>query len=210
MAWCDVSTLTRRTIATIDGQLVDVWTVTHKDGVFRVDTIAHSLALKCRYGGQTSDANGNPVLYSVAEHCVLVEKIVEERTRWMMSTAMTNHHRLMLRREALVHDADEALLYDILAPHKKEPTFDAYRELESRLARELRLWFGVSIVESATVKDIDIEIRGTERRDLMGNRQMQWETAPPIEGIQCGTMTPLQAKTAWLAKFRELWPDFKE
>lgn len=201
---------TRRTIATIDGQLVDVWTVTHADGVFRVNTIAHSLALKCRYGGQTSNQDGDPVLYSVAEHCVLVERIVEERTRWMLSTAMTSHHRLMLRREALIHDADEALLYDILAPHKHEPTFDAYRALEARLQRELRLWFGVPIVESATVKDIDVEIRGTERRDLMGNQQMRWDTAPPIDGIQCGTMSPKEAKAAWLAKFRELFPTFQE
>jgi hypothetical protein len=70
----------------------------------------------------------------------------------------------------------------------------------------------VPIHESRIVKDIDVEIRGTEARQLFRKIPPEWEAklAPVIPGIQCGTMSPIEAKTAWLAKFRELWPDFRE
>jgi hypothetical protein len=188
-----MSDIVRRSIAVFDGQLVDPFTVTHLDGVFRIETIAHALSMLCRYGGHVSR------FYSVAEHCLLVEHIAESRGL---------HHQL--RREALVHDAAEAYIVDLPAPFKRMQEMAHYRAADERISTELRLWFGLRSAESATVKDIDVEIRGTERRDLMGNRQMQWETAPPIDGIQCGTMSPIEAKVAWIAKFRELWPDFKE
>jgi hypothetical protein len=192
--------IVRRSIAVHDGQLVDPFTVTHIDGVFRIETIAHALSMLCRYGGHVSS------FYSVAEHCLLVERIAEERTMFVYEGESRNQ----LRREALVHDAAEAYLIDLPAPFKRMQEMTHYRAAEERLAYELRSWFGLRATETAFVKDIDVEIRGTERRDLMGNRQMQWETAPPIDGIQCGTMSPIEAKVAWLAKFWELFPNFKE
>lgn len=199
----------KQCIAVFDGQLVNPFTVTHRDGVFRVETIAHALSLDNRYGGHTSDAHGGPIGYSVAEHCLLVEHIVDCR---LLCGPWSPAKRLALRREALVHDATEAYLRDMLAPVKHDASMSAYRDVESRLDVELRLWFGVPVIESQFVKDIDIELRGTEVRQLFRETPAEWEAilAPPIPGIQCGTMMPWQAKRAWLAKFRELWPGFVE
>lgn len=204
-----MSDIARRKIAVHDGQLVDVFTVTHLDGVFRLDTIAHALCLDNRYGGHTSDVNGNPLAYSTAEHCLNVERVVDWRTSEVISLPAT---RLKLRREALIHDAPEAYLRDVLAPIKHDAAMAPYRDVEKRLTVELRLWFGLLQNESEFVKAIDVEIRGTEARQLFRKIHPEWEAklAPVIPGIQCGTMSPIEAKMAWLAKFRELWPDFRE
>lgn len=198
-----MSDIVRRSIAVFDGQLVDPFTVTHLDGVFRVETIAHALSMLCRYGGHVSS------FYSVAEHCLLVERIIDMRTQEYHNASSL---RLALRREALVHDAAEAYLIDLPAPFKRLHDMAHYRAADARLSSEFRLWFGLHAVESAMVKDIDVEIRGTEARQLFRVIHPEWEAnlAPVIPGIQCGTMSPIEAKVAWLAKFRELWPDFKE
>lgn len=206
--------IVRRKIAVFDGQLVDPFTVTHLDGVFRIETIAHALCLDNRYGGHTSDVNGNPLAYSTAEHCLHVERIVSTRvSQWVdPQREMQPKQVLRLRREALIHDAPEAYLRDVLAPIKHSDEMAAYRDVEDRLDVEMRLWFGVPIHRSQFVKNIDVELRGTEARQLFRKIPPEWEAklAPVIPGIQCGTMSPLQAKMAWLAKFRELWPDFVE
>lgn len=195
-------------IAVADGQLVNPFTFTHRSGVFRLDTIAHSMALTNRYGGHTHDVNGNPIAYSVAEHCLLVERIVEERTMFVLS----GRDRMVVRRKALVHDTPEAYLGDMVAPFKRTPEMWFYRAHDMRLTKELLLWFGLDGEESPFVKAIDVEIRGTERAQLLPNCNglTEWKTAPPIPGIQCGTMSPIEAKAAWLAKFWELFPNFKE
>jgi hypothetical protein len=204
-----MSDIVRRSIAVFDGQLVDPFTVTHLDGVFRIETIAHAMCLDNRYGGHTSDIAGNPLALSTAEHCLNVEHITEMRTQWMASSPTM---RLMLRRDALTHDAAEAYLRDVLAPIKHSHEMAPYRLVEARLTREMRRWFQLPIAESAFVKDIDVEIRGTEARQLFRVIPPEWEAnlAPVIPGIQCGTMSPIEAKTAWLAKFWELFPNFKE
>jgi hypothetical protein len=65
--------------------------------------IAHALSLICRYGGHSSR------FYSVAEHCVL------------MSHAVAPEHALW----ALLHDATEAYLGDMIRPLKRSGRFTA-------------------------------------------------------------------------------------
>lgn len=189
-----------RTIAVRDGQLFDPFSVTAQDGAFRVATIAHALGNLCRYGGHTSR------FYSVAEHCLLVESVIDLR---LLCGPWNPGLRLALRREALVHDASEAYLIDLPAPFKRMPELEFYRLAEKRLESELRKWFGLAPIESATIKDLDVEIRGTERVWLFPDIDA-WKTAEPIQGIECGTMSPTQARDAWLAKFSELWPEWRE
>jgi hypothetical protein len=197
------SDIVRRKIAVFDGQLVDPFTVTHLDGVFRIETIAHAMSMLCRYGGHVSR------FYSVAEHCLLVESVVERRINDMPSI---DRLRLCMRRYALIHDASEAYLIDLPAPLKHMDTMREYREVEARLLWELRQWFGVCGSDYEFVTNIDVEIRGTEARQLFRVIPPKWEAklAPVIPGIQCGTMSPIEAKTAWLAKFRELWFNWKD
>lgn len=82
-------------------------------GLIRIEDIAHSLSMQCRYTGHTSR------FYSVAEHSLILAK--EFHTGW--------HYRLV----ALLHDAAEAYLSDIPRPLKRLPEFAFYREAEDRL-----------------------------------------------------------------------------
>jgi hypothetical protein len=188
-------------IAVFDGQIVDPFTVTHADGVFRIETIAHALARTCRYGGHTSR------FYSVAEHCLLVERVV--RARSAHATRMSPAARVQAWRDALVHDAAEAYLHDVPAPLKKQPAFAAYVALEERLTSELRLWFCLPAHQSGLVQQVDVEIRATEMAQLMPYVELR-EKVEPIQSIICGTMSVDEAQSAWLQRFHELFPVWRD
>ena len=181
------------TIGTSNGRLFNPFTTTAKDGLFNIRVIANALGNQCRYAGQTSRH------YSVAEHCLLVERVVRER----FMPFSTNFN---VCRWALVHDAEEAYLPDLPAPYKKKAEMRWYRDAGARLMAEIAVWLGLEGEEPALVKQVDIEIRGTERHWLFPPCP-EWETSPPIPGIVCGVMSPDGAREAWLARFFELWPE---
>jgi hypothetical protein len=192
MVWEDMNMqeidIVRNTIATSGGKLIDPFTMKANDGLFDIVEIAHALANQCRYSGHTRRH------YSVAEHSLLVERVVAARgcgpkeQQW-----------------ALVHDAEEAYLLDLPSPIKQRPEMAAYRAAGKRLMSEIVTWLGLEGEEPAIVKDVDVELRGTERAWLFPQIE-NWDTRPVIPGIACGVMTPEGARVAWLARFHELWP----
>lgn len=96
-------------IETFTGRFVDV--LNPKPETIVMDDIAHALAMTCRYGGHISK------FYSVAEHCVLVTRLV----KWMLEHDDTPHtadYKRVQMANALLHDASEAYLGDVVAPLK--------------------------------------------------------------------------------------------
>lgn len=186
------------TIATSNGRLFNPFTVRAEDGAFDIHVIAHALSMQCRYAGHTSR------FYSVAEHALLVERIVY-RTAWEEGFDEATWTRLC--RWALVHDAEEAYLPDMPAPYKHRPEMAFYREAGARLMGEIAQWLGLEGPEPDLVKSVDVEIRGTERAWLFPPID-GWKTEPPRSGLVCGVMTPEGARAAWLARFFELWPEW--
>jgi len=83
--------------------------------------ICHRLSQQCRYAG------GTPVFYSVAEHCLNLDKYFDSRDPRMPRADDTPEMHIA----ALLHDAAEAYLGDFIAPIKHSPTGLGYRELES-------------------------------------------------------------------------------
>lgn len=94
-----------------------------------IDDIAHGLARVARWNGQTV---GNHA-FSVAQHCVVVEEICHQ-----IDPNLSPGHRLT----ALLHDAPEYVIGDMISPFKSALGLD-YRKFEDRLEAAIHLRFGL-------------------------------------------------------------------
>jgi hypothetical protein len=115
-------------------------------GVVCVEDVAHSLSLRCRYGGHCRP------FYSVAEHCVRGAALVSAEAR----------------QEFLLHDAAEAYLADVPRPLKRAPEMRWYRVLERGWEEAIASALGLRREHAGEVRLADSVMLATERRDLMG------------------------------------------
>ena len=96
--------------------------------------IAHGLARVARWNGQTSGAH----IFSVAQHTLLVEAVLREQ----MPRA-----DIRLRLAALLHDAPEYVIGDMISPFKAVLGGD-YKAVEKRLLSAIHIRFGLPPVLS--------------------------------------------------------------
>jgi uncharacterized protein len=94
-----------------------------------IEDIAHGLARVARWNGQTLGAHA----FSVAEHCLLVETIAGA-----LSPGIDRRFRLA----ALIHDAPEYVIGDLISPFKAALSLD-YKAFETRLLAAIHIRFGV-------------------------------------------------------------------
>jgi 5'-nucleotidase len=95
-----------------------------------IEDIAHGLARVARWNGQTSGAYA----FSVAEHSLLVERIVAE-----LGPKLSPEFKLA----ALMHDAPEYVVGDLISPFKAALSLD-YRAFEAKLLNAIHVRFGVT------------------------------------------------------------------
>jgi uncharacterized protein len=93
-----------------------------------MEDIAHGLARVARWNGQTEGAH----IFSVAQHCLLVETIARQRAR------LDRQGRLA----ALLHDAPEYVIGDMISPFKAV-IGDNYKAVEARLLVAIHIRFGL-------------------------------------------------------------------
>ena len=126
--------------------------------------IARGMSMLCRYGGQVQR------FYSVAEHSVRVARRVWELTG-----------DVQLARKAAVHDATEGLgLVDVPTPVKSGWRMWPYRRAEKRAARVISMALGVMEHEPPEVRAADVELRGTEARQLKSPVHPEWRLPPAL------------------------------
>jgi hypothetical protein len=94
-----------------------------------IEDIAHGLARVARWNGQTKGAHA----FSVAQHCLLVERLVAQM---QLGTGK------VVRRAALLHDAAEYVVGDLISPFKAAVGLD-YKEFELRLNAAIHMRFGL-------------------------------------------------------------------
>ena len=94
-----------------------------------IEDIAHGLARVARWNGQTK----GPHAFSVAQHCTLVAEIALQ-----LDPSMTRAARLT----ALLHDAPEYVIGDMISPFKAALGLD-YKAFEQRLLAAIHLRFGL-------------------------------------------------------------------
>lgn len=147
-----------------------------------IEDIAHSLAMQCRFNGHCK------TFYSVAEHSVVMSHFVSTKEAALY---------------ALLHDAAEAYIGDIITPLKT----DAMRAMEAKIIEAILDRFGIRVSEitKAEVKKADLRMMVTEKEQLMRSGH-NWE---PLEGVRsyCTALqswTPVEAKDRFLKRFIEL------
>ncbi len=94
-----------------------------------IEDIAHGLARVARWNGQTCGAHA----FSVAQHCVLVETIASR-----LNPRLDRKWRLA----ALLHDAPEYVIGDMISPFKAALGLD-YKAFEHRLMAAIHIRYGL-------------------------------------------------------------------
>lgn len=175
--------------------------------------IAHALSLLCRFGGHVDR------FYSVAEHCVLMSRWVEQWAH-RAPQGFTGEEIRLLALEALVHDATEAFVVDVPRPLKQ--SLPEYRAIEDRVAVAVWKRFGLPVhvrrtlvagfviefaVESLVVKGADARILLDERNALMAATRHRWaqDDLEPL-GVTVDGWAPAVAERMYLARLASLTP----
>jgi hypothetical protein len=103
-----------------------------------IEDIAHGLARVARWNGQTTGENA----FSVAQHSFVVEEIAAH-----IQPTLAPRWRLA----ALLHDAPEYVIGDMISPFKTALGLD-YRTFEERLETAINLRFGLPARLPAEIK----------------------------------------------------------
>ena len=123
-----------------------------------ISDIAHGLSFVARWNGQTV----GEFPYSVAEHSLLVEKILRLQDPRASAEA---------RLSALLHDAAEYVIGDLISP-VKNALGGEYLELEERITAAVRLRFGMAMEpperQRRAIKKADRMSAWLEARQIAG------------------------------------------
>jgi len=164
------------------------WMQTYTGGAFwpldprpeevRIEDISHALSKICRYGGQTTR------FYSVAEHCVHIARCAPDD----------------MKLEALMHDASEAYLCDIIRPIKSH--LSNYLDIERGLEEVIAKRFNLRWPWAPEVKRLDTAILADERDQVMAPPPMPWpQTTEPALGVELQFWTPQKAEYEFTVAF---------
>ena len=142
-------------------------------GQVRLLDIAHSLAHQCRFNGACTR------FYSVAEHSVFVALNVPARDR----------------PHALLHDAAEAYVGDLVRPLKR--VLPDFAVLEQRVWRAICERFNIAPELPASVIAADDRMLATERAQIMSHGTHAWADAAPYP-LRLQLYEPPRAKQVFL------------
>ena len=166
-----------------------------------IEDIAHGLARVARWNGQTI----GDYPYSVAEHCLLVETILRR-----LKPKATPVERLA----ALLHDAPEYVIGDMISPFKAAIGLD-YKDFEDRLAAAVHIRFSLPPDLPPTlaklVKRADRLSAWFEATQLAGFSEAEaakYFPRPRFDGagdIRLKPQSTNAAKRAYLGRFRQLY-----
>lgn len=161
----------------------------------RIEDIAHSLSLQCRFGGHIVRH------YSVAEHC------------WRGSFYFPEPKRAL---RFLMHDSPEAYCIDLPRPLKRGTGLFGwlYRRIEKRIETAICLRFNIFNLGTPDIKAIDNRMLTTEKRDLRIAAVSNWETDaaeyPPLDE-RIEPVSPAAAEYLFITRFHDLqkqiWSD---
>jgi len=171
------------------------WPLDPRADEVHIDDIAQALSNVCRFGGRCSE------FYSVAQHSVWVARYVELR----------RPGRPLLALHALLHDAAEAYLGDVVRPLKpammvrRSGLDEPFAVTEWRVMRAIYAHLNLvppDTVDCGAIKFADNVALATEARDLMGDPR--WPELPEPVREHLDFLSPRAARTQFLREFERL------
>jgi 5'-deoxynucleotidase YfbR-like HD superfamily hydrolase len=163
-----------------------------------IEDIAHGLARVARWNGQTTGAHA----FSVAQHSMVVEEVCRK-----LSPSWDKKRRLM----ALLHDAPEYVIGDMISPFKAALGLD-YKSFEAKLEAAIHVRFGLPVhptpAVKAVIKRADIICAYFEAVQLAGFTEAEAKRffGSPPRGMKL-LLKPLptaEVQEAFLKRFRTL------
>ncbi len=170
---------------TATGKLFDI--LAFDQFAITLEDVAHGLSNVCRFGGHVRE------FYSVAQHSVLVSELCDTADAQI----------------GLLHDATEAYLGDVIAPLKRQPGMEWYRNVEAKMTIAVAARFGLPTMETPSVELADRIAVFLEMRDLMAGDPIKYGrkiARPDLSVLNriVVSLSPAAAKAAFLNRAREL------
>lgn len=159
--------------------------------VFNLADMAHAISMQCRFTGHCHK------FYSVAEHSLLVSRIMDE-------------YQLGDPFEGLMHDGTEAYLSDIAAPWKA--MLPDYKRIEAELEVKMRGHFDLPPKITDGCKKADWLALFVEARQLITTGARDWIAPPGIKelaakiDISLVGFGPEEGRRRFLNRFAHLRP----
>lgn len=151
-------------------------------GEILIEDIAHALSNLCRFGGH-SDA-----FYSISQHSVLVSELVPRE----------------MKLTALLHDASEAYIGDVIRPIK--PYLPEYIAFEHRIMTAISIRFGLKWPMPKEVKEADNLALAIEKRCFKKMSTQKWDVdeLDTTKSMQIIPLMPIEAERLFLSRFEAL------
>jgi hypothetical protein len=173
---------TKSSITTLSGKFFDI--LKPEEYEFDIEEIATALSNLCRYTGHVNR------FYSVAEHSVLVSRIVPER----------------LALAGLLHDASEAYLGDVSSPLKA--LLPEYKTIERRVQAAIARAYNLGeSFDHPAIHEADKRMYWQERQSVADNgvRDNLWHQDRRATRREEATgMSPMMARRMFIKRYRSL------
>jgi 5'-deoxynucleotidase YfbR-like HD superfamily hydrolase len=163
-----------------------------------IEDIAHGLARVARWNGQTAGEHA----FSVAQHSVVVEEICAHiqpdiDPKWRLA--------------ALLHDASEYVIGDMISPFKAALGLD-YKVFEERLETAIHIRFGLPAKTPVAIKKLikraDLACAFFEATQLAGfghAESLELFGAPPLGySLHIEPLAPAQAQSRYVHRYHVL------
>lgn len=147
-----------------------------------IDDIAWGLANTCRFNGQCLE------YYSVAQHSVLVSENVPKEHAF----------------DALMHDAAEAYIGDVVAPLKQ--LLPDFKLIEARVEAAIAQRFGLNLPLHADIKHTDLRLLRTEQRDVTSGHAHNWHGLDQYAPLEKNIIpvSPDEAAALFLLRYQQV------